>query len=381
MTMVLRAATIGVLGGILALAACPTARAADGPAPATQRVILEPSSAPALRIDFNYGFSNALPPFEKEPPLPGKELSRGFIPTLPPTPMLRNITDGELYLNLEHRHDFVTGKRATYRSTYDGHVRFREIRVSTVQAGLEIPYRLDLYTYETCFTGWLYVRSGWTGQFDAGGRKWRLTVVDNLDGKIGAGDVFHLQDVQADKSRRTIEVKPVPKTLFVDGQAFDLDFNFRPRPTGTVLEVLFKPTQLPMGKLKIAAIGCDYVRLQSERIAAVLDAKAGAVALPADAYQIADCLLAAYPGQIQMPTFIRCDRVLTIKPEETGSLEIGPPLRNTATVTRDRNLLHLTYQLLGKAGEQYEYYDWRNRPGFHVSNGPLKLGGGTLPFG
>jgi hypothetical protein len=380
MTMALRAATVAVLGGILALAACPTACAAAAPAPPTQRVVLEPSSPPALRINFDYSFPKALPPFEKEPSVPGKELSGVFFPPVPPPPMPRNITDGTLYLNLDHRHDFLTGKLATYRSTYDGHVRFRDIRVSTVQNGLDIPYLLDLFTYETWFSGWLHVHSGWTGLFEAGGRKWRLTVVDNLDGKIGAGDVLYLQDAQAEKARRMIEVKPVPQTLFLNGHAFDLDFTFQPRPTGTVLEAVLKPTRLPMGKLKIAAKGCDYVRLQSERTAAVLDAMAGTVVLPADAYRIADCLITANSQQRPMPTFLRSDRVVTIKPHETQSLEIGPPLRNTASVARDRNLLRLTYQLLGKAGEQYECLGL-DRPSFRVYQGAVKLGGGMLPYG
>jgi hypothetical protein len=66
---------------------------------------------------------------------------------------------------------------------------------------------------------------------------------------------------------------------------------------------------------------------------------------------------------------------------QTASLAIGPPLRNTVQVTRERNLLRLTYQCLGQAGEQYEYYNWRDRPRFAVWNGPVRIGSGALPFG
>ena len=72
---------------------------------------------------------------------------------------------------------------------------------------------------------------------------------------------------------------------------------------------------------------------------------------------------------------------MTINTGQTTSLAIGPPLRNTVQVTRERNLLRMTYQLLGQAGEQYEYYDWKARPSFAVWKGPLRIGTGTLPFG
>ncbi len=79
--------------------------------------------------------------------------------------------------------------------------------------------------------------------------------------------------------------------------------------------------------------------------------------------------------------FIRCDRTVILKPGEATALAIGPPLRNTVQTAQERNLLRLTYQLLGQAGEQYEYYDWPARPSFAVFKGPFRIGGGALPFG
>jgi hypothetical protein len=101
---------VGVFGVLLNLVPGQMLWAGEEVSPAIQTVVLHPAATPPLRIDFNYNFRNALPPFEKEPVFPGKELARGLIPTVPPTPLLRNISDNELYLNLDHLQDFVTGK-------------------------------------------------------------------------------------------------------------------------------------------------------------------------------------------------------------------------------------------------------------------------------
>jgi hypothetical protein len=253
-----------------------------------------------------------------------------------------------------------------YRSVYNGHVFFRDLRVSTIRAALEIPYTVDIYTYEHGCQGWLEVHSGWAGEFDVAGQKWRLSVADKLDGMIGDEDTLYLERSQPRKAERMLAVSPVPQTLFLDCHAFNLGFSFKPGATGAVLEAVFTETNLPLGKLSIAAQGCSYLRLTNERVAAVLDASAGTASLPAGIYRIADCLVGHASGLFREPAFIRCDGTLAIQTGQTTSLELGPPLRNTVQVTRERNLLRLTYQLLGKAGEQYEYYNWRDRPRFSV---------------
>ncbi|MCX6928639.1 MAG: hypothetical protein NT154_36320 [Verrucomicrobia bacterium] len=368
-------------GVLLLFALGPLTCAMIAAAAPSQTIILRPATAPGLRIDFNYNFQNALPPFPKEPVLPGKEVARGLIPTVPPTPFLRNVTDSELRLNTDHTRDFVNGKLATYRSFYRGHVVFTNLAVTTLREGLEIPYTLDLFTYERYCAGWLDVRSGWAGEFAVAGQQWRLTVVDNLNGQIGRDDTLRLQRMPPAKTDRMIAITPVPQALFIDGQAFSLGFTFKPGETGAVLQAVLTETNLPLGKLSVAARGCRYVCLSNQWITAVLDAAAGTSSLPAGTYRITDCLLEPTPGLLYQPSFIRCDRPVVITAGQTASLEIGPPLRNTVQVTRERNLLRLTYQLLGQAGEQYEYYNWKSRPRFSVWNGPVKIGSGTLPFG
>ena len=377
-TRVRKKSRVGVL---LSLALGQMAWAGTLGAAPGQTVILHPAESPGLRIDFNYNWQNALPPFQKEPVLPGKEVARGLIPTVPPTPFLRNISDHALYLNTDHTQDFVNGKLATYRSFYDGHVVFTNLGVSSIRDGLEIPYTLDLTTYEHWCAGWLYVRSGWAGEFAVAGQKWRLTVLDNLNGQIGRDDRLYLERGAPVKTSRMITITSVPEALFIDGHAFNLGFTFKPGETGTVVEAALTETNLPLGRLSVAARGCRCVLLSNEWITAVLDATAGASPIPVGTYRIAGCLLEEVPGLFGQPAFIRCDRTVVIGAGQTASLEIGPPLRNTVQVTRERNLLRLTYQLLGQAGEQYEYYDWKSRPRFAVWNGPVRIGSGTLPFG
>jgi hypothetical protein len=347
----------------------------------SQTVTLHPTTAPGLRIDFNYNFQNALPPFSKEPALPGKEVARGLIPTVPPTPLLRIITDDELRLNTDHTQDFVNGKVATHRSFYRGHVVFTNLAVTSIRDGLEIPYTLDLFTYEHFCAGWLDVRSGWAGEFAVAGYNWRLTVVDNLNGQVGRDDTLHLQRMPPAKTNPMIAITPVPESLLLDGQAFNLRFTFKPAETGPFLEAVLTESNLPLGRLSMAARGCRYVCLSNQCITAVMDVSAGPSSIPAGTYHITGCLLEQTPGLLYQPRFIRCDRPVVITAGQTASLEIGPPLRNTVQVIRERNLLRLTYQLLGQAGEQYEYYNWKARPRFAVWNGPLKIGSGALPFG
>lgn len=373
-----------LLAAILGLNWAPTFAASEIPAPNTRTLILEPAQAPPLRIDFNFDFGHTLSAFAKEPTYAGKEIARGILPTVPPTPLIRNITDNELYLNTQHQPDFINGRLATYRSSYLGHVVFRDLCLSSERGGLTIPYTVDLYTYEHGCSGWLEVRSGWAGHLELDGQTWRLGVVDNLHGKIGAQDTLFLENLTPGKRGLPIALSPVPKSLFLAGHFFDLDFTFKPArtgATGVVAEARLTQQNPPLAKLNVDARGCRYLCLTNESVAAILEVAPGPLALPAGIYQVADCLLERQPGQSSFPTFIRCAQKVSVSPDGASSLRLGLPLENSVLARRDGNLVRLTYQLLGAGGEQYQYYNWANRPSFSIYKGPLKLAAGKLPFG
>jgi len=173
----------------------------------------------------------------------------------------------------------------------------------------------------------------------------------------------------------------VPELLFLDGHAYELTFSFEADSGAPVLNAVLTETNLALGRLSLTTTQCSYLRLSATNLAVVLDASAGTVPAPAGSFSIEDCLLDLIPGQGRQPSFVRCDRAVIVEAGETNSLQLGPPLRNTVKVTRDRNLLKLTYQVLGTGDEQYEYYNWMQRPRFSVDQAGVRIGSGTLPFG
>lgn len=342
----------------------------------TQIIVLHSTPGPALRIDFDYNFRRALPPFDNEPVTPGKKTARGLIPTAPPTPLVRDLADNVLYLKVDHGRDFSEGSLATYRSRYDGHVLFEGLAVSTERDSLVIPYIINLYTYETGCAGWFLVVSGWAGEFDLDGRKWSLGVVDNLDGRIDANDLLYLRGPS-----KLMPVFPVANTLFFGGHTFRLGLTFECVNDEVVVKAALTELHPPMGELNIEADGSRHVRLRSDGLTALLDNPAGTVAVPVGTYRVEDCILFDEHVRWGGPRFVEYDRRVSVQSGSAASLHLGKPLSNTVEVARDRNLLRLDYRLLGAGGERYSYYNFQRVPSFKIYKGPLPIAAGTFPYG
>jgi hypothetical protein len=354
---------------------------AQGDTPVTQTVVLRPTKGPGLRIDFNYNLSNALPPFENEPALLGKKTARGLIPTVPPTPILRNITDNELYVKADHNPDFSLGSSVTYQSRYDGHVLFENLKVLTERDSLAIPYTIRMYTYETGCAGWFEVISGWSGRFDLDGEQWTLGIVDNLDGQIDDRDLLSLSTRRETQEALFIRDCPVPQTLFFAGHTLRLGFSFKSMASETVLEATLTEIRPAMGQLDVKTNGCSHLRLRDDGQIVLLSRPTGIISLPVGNYRVDNCILHSGSNERFPPKFVSCDRTVSVRPGQTAAFSVGAPLSNSVEVSREKNLLRLRHQLTGAAGERYECLDRRNSPSFAIYKGPLKIAGGTFPFG
>ena len=283
----------------------------------TQTVVLHPTRAAYLRINFDYNFKNALPPFENEPALTGKKTARGLIPTVPPTPILRNITDNELYVKTDHNPDFSIGSSVTYTSRYDGHVLFESLQVATERDSLAIPYTIRMYTYESGCAGWFAVTSGWSGQFDLDGEPWTLDIVDNLDGQIDDRDLLSLSTRKEMQESLFIRDCPVPQTLFFGGHTFRLSFSFKSVASEVVLEATLTELRPATGQLDIKAEGCSHLRLREDSQIVLLSRPAGTISLPVGNYRVDDCILHGGSNErmARQVRQLRSDRVHTSRPD------------------------------------------------------------------
>ncbi len=346
---------------------------------ARQVLILRPVPRQGPAIEFYYRFANAVPPFEKEPALEGKEIARGGIPTVPPTPLIRNITDRELYLKTDHGQDFTTGPLATYQSECrDGiHVSFEKVRVFSERGGLAIPYTVSINTHQHLYAGRLFVQSGGSGTLERDGRSWRFAIVDNLDGQIDAQNRLYLMDTPP-STLASYHDCPVPCVLFLEGHAYRLDFTFKPAESEVVLETVPTEVKLPLGELRIEADGCRGLDLRDDRQAALLSNPAGVLSVPASNYRVDNCVLRSQGMPLR---FAGSERVVSVQPGQTTSLRVGLPLSNTIVAARDRNSLRLTYQLVGTGGETYHYGGPMQLPSFRIYQGPLRIFEGSFGFG
>jgi hypothetical protein len=344
---------------------------------------LRPAQTPELRIELSRNFRRTQPPFEKEPSFEGKSIVRGWIPTEPPTPLIRNITDGQLYAKADHDQDFTRGTLDTYASQCrDGmHVSFAGMQVFSRQGSLAIPYTVDLWTYRQGLSGWLQVRSGWTARFEEGDRQWTLTVIDNLDGRIDGQDRLILEQISPANGPSATHECPVPEILFFDGQAIHLDFAYKQTDTGVVLEATLTDLQLPMGDLRVDAEGCRSLALRDGRRIVLLGDPAGVLSVPAGRYRVDNCVLDYGADHRVNPRFAGCDTEVCVEADRTATLLVGLPLSNQIVVTRDRNVLHLDYRLIGAGGERYGRDQIFLAPLFRIYKGPVKIATGSFGFG
>lgn len=335
-----------------------------------------------LRIDFDYRFGKTLPPFEREPDFGANETARGIIPTMPPTGFIRNITDNELLLDLDHDRDFVVNPPVTYKSIYDGHVVFKDIQVNTIQQGLTIPYTLTLYTYEHACSGWLTVRSVWLGQFELASRQWSMQVIDNLNGVYDSNDLMSLYEITSD-GRRLIWANHcnAANRIVLAGHIYDLDCVFQGEQGSVFLNVDFTEVTGELGTIQIEAQSVESLSLRNEQCLVLLNPSDANAVIPEGDYHIDSCLLKYDPNLNVNPQFKADDRIITARSGYTTSLVVGTPLVNTITVNRHKNKLQLVYGLQGLGGEQYQFYNRKNRPSFEVYKGQIKIASGLFGLG
>ena len=248
------------------------------------------------------------------------------------------------------------------------------------------------------------VLSGWRGEIELAGRKYFMAVQDNLDGKIGDGDRFHI-------GIPGLEESAVPGRLCVDGRLYEMSFQFEPG-NRKILHAAFLETQKFMGECDLTGEGIERLVLieckppdknkggdtrnsagelehgppaRPEEVKngtiAVFERPPKTITVPAGCY-LQKIFLSGGPaaGVLISDNWMR--PVLEITEGRKSVLRAGAPLRNSVFLRQSRNMLEMRYSLVGRDGEIYRTEGRVDpAPRFKVFKGAKQIASGSFEYG
>lgn len=330
--------------------------------------------------------------FEKEPDLGERAIVRGRLLTGTEednwTGFAWDRSKGTLYVDLNRNRDLTDDPEGVFQSDRRADYQiFHDVRLK-MAGDAELEYVLDVYVYKFgssrphCNA---VVTSGFQGQFELGGRKWRLAVTDNMDGKIDSGDSFFLDLVDGgiDGSLRDYRLRsPAPEVLTFGGHSYNTSFAFHSDQNGQSIRVKFAHTESSMGQLKIDGKFIKRLTLARGPSLVMLDSPEDIVSVPAGDYYLQSVFLdGGEAGQFvgQLDSGVR----VTIGENQVATLKVGAPLANSLTVTSFGRTLRLGYSLKGIDGHEYRSLNENrdNPPRFIVKKDGEEIASGNFEYG
>jgi len=220
------------------------------------------------------------------------------------------------------------------------------------------------------------VRSGWQGSIELNGKIYQFTVVDNMDGIIGRGDIFFLRTEQDRerkfKSNPFFERLPASQNLCCNGHEYDLEFNFETGETGSALSVTFTEPDIPLAELEIDGHNIKRLILKRKKKngdhLVIYDTPGSRVLIPEGLYDRQSVFM---DGGDSLGLFsAHCTKRISVRQGELSTVKIGGPLYNRVNVKRRGLSLELSYELTGAGGEHYSQESiYRKNPTFTVYQG------------
>ena len=339
--------------------------------------------------------------FRKEPKYAGAQVRRGVLPVgqgLRPIAFAFDPTARKLYLDLNGNFDLTDDPGGTFDATPLG-AQMTPSATSAFSAAIELtsgtvrrPYKIQVTSLGLSPYQSLAVLSGWKGELDLGGRKWRMKVADDLDGRIAMSDTVTLEPVLTSGTKRvhrlSMERIPVFPRLCLDGHVYNVDYRFEPTTTGPAeLVVAVAETTVPMGKLRVAGSNIEALILSSPslKVACAVDSPStgAVVSLPAGQYSIADLTLSNGFRMNMIQAGSAVNRSVAVPAGGAVDLVMGGPLRNSIKVEKRGVTAILDYKLEGIGGEEYQTMgrNLDNAPQFEVYQGDRLIASGKFEYG
>jgi hypothetical protein len=253
----------------------------------------------------------------------------------------------------------------------------------------------------------LTVRSGWQGDFELSGQKWRIAVGDDFSGTFTANNSLEIAPLNGPPPGRSNPVGSgsvrynIPGCLVLNGQAYALGFKFAENKSADTLLASLQEIHPPLGQLEIEGKFISSLTLKGDQgfrrmkpsdstpiraYLAIFAHPPAELQLPEADYHVQNIELGA-AGSSSTITGCQWDSVLlnthlAIRPNQRNTLRIGGPLINSVTVEQMGDALRLNYKLLGQGGETYQPSpDRKNAPRFTIYKGNRLLDSGAFEYG
>ena len=319
--------------------------------------------------------------FEKEPAYQGDNVVRAALPVgRGPAEMIGFAFDAAaktLYLDLNRNRDLTDDPagivQAKTASSYFSD--FKKIQIEAGSGDSRVTYELDmeLASFGYCNAK---VRSGWKGEFTLHGNKWRLRVVDNMDGEFGDGDIFLFERADKNSGSHGLYTRFPPKNrLFFD----DCDHEFAFALKDGALEVAITESPVTLGSLTVKGESIHYLVLDGP-VRAIFDAPGQHERLPLGTY-VVDAVVVS-DGQRNALVSEPLGVHVKVTEDAPAVLECGGPLRNTIDVERSGGTLTFSCGLVGMGQEVYNApRDFGSIPCFVVYKGGKKIAAGNFEYG
>jgi hypothetical protein len=224
------------------------------------------------------------------------------------------------------------------------------------------------------------VRSGFQAQIDLAGQKWRVQLVDNLDGKLNTQDKLHVSLVKPDQSGLSSAHLSVPSALFLGDHLYDCKYAFIADANQPQVQLTLTERETALGQLTIAGQDVDYLELHSQWIVPIFEPNQPAISIPVGNYT---CQALNLRPQGQNHVYVQgLDKRVTIKQGELSTLKLGAPLKSTVSVNRANKCLVLNFKMVGQGGEEYSSSGTRETaPRFTVFQDDKEVHSGEFEYG
>ena len=262
---------------------------------------------------------------------------------------------------------------------------------NTASGRCQVLADINLYDYSSQQGGVVEVRSFWQGKVKLNGQVWQVGIVQNDLKQPGSFENGQLLLRPWDDRNQPFTVSdgslatvPFSQKLFVDGHAYQLDLAVRPQDGEARPALRFTEQTVALGEMKITGKYIKRLVLSGGSYQVVLNRPAGTVEVPTGSYLQPNVLLEqggaeAYCNSSQPVSVSR----VSVDGRMPALLDVGGPLTNSVTATREGQDLQLNYRLIGAGGATYQSVnqDRSKPPEFAIYKGDKEIASGNFEFG